>query len=650
MSLFRVDASVLPRWVVWTAVAAGILLFPAISWGEGSGGNSDARHLSLADDHAASMNYFEKQGNIREAIHHGRTAVNYYLGLGRRRTAGRILQRVSSLLLAVGIRSSAIHEIQRAIALQREIEDEVGLAISLGSLGLLKATGTRPEEGRADFLKGLDIALSKGYRGARRLLLQAAGKLLEKLDTASSPTFALSFLKELATRCAGAGLYARAEDYIRRRYRKALEAGLADPALDAARQLEGLSRKRKYDFGVAEAYKSRGLAFLATLSKPRREGLAAARKAFAAEREIRQDIDDLMGLAWSLNNLGYVLILLGEYAGAEGHLRQALDIFREIHLADGASKVLNNLIDLAEKKEDAEAKKLYRSALVGIWKMQTHKTRFFEFTPKNRRLAYYMFYRCGDDNPVVEVRMEGDHVLFVDVPTGEVFTKIPLRFAPAKVTISAPGLVKLFQRSPDFVARSVFFVLGRRYIKYGESLLFLRSGDRAYSIRDNRLILLRENAASLEGRDVADRWSPTGTYPSFASPHDALATMVEAINRGVKVPGSRTKKAVVDEKAWEVFQESLTHFIRQEIDRESFVGTSEKRADLPLGIQVFAARELRPGWVSLAYRYVPLLGRTKLKPQEAAALMKKQGLEGKYKAFFLSEGKTWRVDFLAGQD
>jgi tetratricopeptide (TPR) repeat protein len=629
------------------ALGAVIILFMTISWGlclpeALLAGEPDPR--VQADDHAANMDFFEEKGNFPEAIHHGRAAAAAYLRIGEPCIAGRVLQKVSALLMANGARATAIHEIQKAIRIQTEVKDRVGLATSLGSLALLKASGPRPAEGVADYLRAVDIALSDRLSGARRVLFDAGKRFFRKLSTKGTLADSLGLLKSLANRCARAGLFDRAEGFVHLWHQTAVRGKNHDGALESADALARISKGRGYRFGELEAMKFRGLYLLGAVRGSRRENHRTAREIFLSEKAERGKLGDRVGLAWALNNLGWTHLLLEEYSKAEEPLQRASELFREFGDKEGYAKALNNLLTLARALENAELVKQSEAALKKAAELAPPKVREVTFEPQKKRLSYYMFMRVSDTHPIVRIRAYKDRVTFQDTATGEVFDAVGLRPGPVKVTISTPALVRWFDKQSGKMAQSVFYLLGERYLKYGDSLLFLADGDCVVSIRENRLVLVQGEEPAAALRDVTKRWPEPGGYPDRATPSAALATLVESLNRGVIEAGSREKPAKVNEEAWKVFLETLSEFIRPVMDRDSFVGTSEKRMGVPLRVTVKKVFEIAPWWVKVVYAYAP-----KTPGPEAAAKLKAQKLEGSFTAYAVLEGKEWKVDFLAGR-
>ncbi len=604
--------------------------------------------LFHADDHFCSMDYFERSGNLTEAVYHGRAAAAMYIAAGECRTAGRILQRVSAMLRALGLRNSAIVEIRRSIAALEKAGDAPGIAVSTLGLALLKASGPVPAEGVADYDKALVMALSGGMRGPRRTILDAAPDLASRLAASRAFESAFAFLGGVASKCEEAGFTPAAEKLLLLWYETAVKAGKKADAEAALGRFSDLCKRREYPFGVAEALKLRGLLLIEPSEAGRREPLLSARTLFETELAMREGMDDRPGTGWACNNLGYVLMLLGEYSTAGVHLARAEKTFRDLSLADGLSKALHNQIDLAAKTGDNALSGRAGKALGEIRNLPLPRQEDVSFEPANKRLAYYMFLRSGDEDPVVEIIMGEDSVTFRDAASGEEFKPIPLKCESVKVTVSCPAPMKWFETASKDVAKSVFYVFGPRYVKYGDSLIFLAKGDRAYSVRENRLVRPADGAQVQKGGDVTAKQAAGDAYPDLSGPAAALATMVESLNRGASPgPGGGW---VRDEKAWQTFQDSLSDFVRLEIDEESFLGTAEKRTEVPVRVKPLEIRELKPFWVRLRYEYEPDAARTALGREKAMELLEKQGLSGTHVAYAILEGSEWKVDFLAGRE
>ncbi len=605
--------------------------------------------LQRADDHVQAMDFNERAGNLPEAVYHGRAAATIYMATGQGRLAGRILQKVSAMLRAIGLRNSAMFEIRRAADVFEREGDSPGLAVSILNLALLKACGPNPAEGTADYLKALDMAISKALRGPRRAILESAGEMIQRFKDAKSHEKAFAFMDQIASRCMGSDLEPFAERMILTWYEIAMEAKKPDDAAAALDRLLALSKARGYGFGEAEAMKFKGLLLLDSSDSNKRDRLLAACGLFEEETGLRTRIDDGVGLGWALNNLGYALMLSGENSRAAGELARGEAIFSGLSSREGLSKIYFNMKDLAGKTGDKALLEKAEKGLAGLSALKPPQQEEVAFEPANKRLAYYMFLRAGDEMPVIELRMEKDCIVFRDVATGESFKPVLLRPGPVRVTVSCPSPIKWFQESPSAVAKSVFWIVNRRGVKYGDTAVFLGPGDSAYSLRENRLVIAKSGRLpSAEEKDVSGRWTVSGAYPDLTNPLNALATMVESLNRGSSKGDDGRGKVVAE--SWKTFMDSLSGFIRQEMDEDSFLGTAEKRTEVPLKIKALNVYEIKPFWVRIVYEYVADADRTKLEPQKAAEMLEKQGLGGVFTAYSVFEGSDWKVDFLAGKD
>ena len=129
----------------------------------------------------------------------------------------------------------------------------------------------------------------------------------------------------------------------------------------------------------------------------------------------------------------------------------------------------------------------------------------------------------------------------------------------------------------------------------------------------------------------------------------ALATFVEALNRGAK-DGGEGKNPVLVESAWVQFRKALSGFAAAVVGRESFQGTAEKRLQVPVTVEVVGAWSIKDCWAKVRYRHVLDLARTRLGKEEARKEFEKRKLGSLYTAFLVKEGSSWKIDFLAGRD
>jgi tetratricopeptide (TPR) repeat protein len=115
---------------------------------------------------------------------------------------------------------------------------------------------------------------------------------------------------------------------------------------------------------------------------------------------IKREIGDRRGLAYSLNNLGYLGWLVGNYETVEADVKECLTIFRDIGDRKGVSFALTNLGNLAQGRQEYQrAQQLYEESLavsreldykIGMAYALNHLgTNFLELAENEMALRYF---------------------------------------------------------------------------------------------------------------------------------------------------------------------------------------------------------------------------------------------------------------------
>lgn len=253
---------------------------------------------------------------------------------GRRQEALRL--RAAAEQQAEHDVAGAIHKEQAALKLFEELGDSYQVGVShrnLANLWLRQGEYARAVE-----------AVVKAIEAARRLYAadvedSAVGTFYaivrdasRRLDNEVIEKMADSVLAAIPKESAGVRIGVRAT-----MYEYFFDLRQAPRAVAVIEEALKECREAGYRWGEAHMLHARGHCYGESGE------VTAARRDYEAALKLRQEINDVEGIGWSENNLGYLLFLQRSYAEAEERLLRAVKAFRSLDHREGLKTALRNL-------------------------------------------------------------------------------------------------------------------------------------------------------------------------------------------------------------------------------------------------------------------------------------------------------------------
>jgi predicted ATPase/DNA-binding winged helix-turn-helix (wHTH) protein len=244
---------------------------------------------------------------MREHLREGRTRLETILelaGRGHPRDRAKACQMLGALSTALGDFPAARRFLERSLGIAEELDDDLGIAISLNALAVTARD-------RGDY-----IAAHEKFEES----LECWRKVGDQVATARC-------LHNLASAAKSRGQYQRA--------RLALLEALEIFTALGDRSGAAWSLNQQADVALEQG------------------DLTDAQKLYKKALEAFREISDRWGVARSLADLASIDCELGEYAAARSAYRESLEIFRSIEHRRGVARVLEGLACLALSLGDA---------------------------------------------------------------------------------------------------------------------------------------------------------------------------------------------------------------------------------------------------------------------------------------------------------
>jgi tetratricopeptide (TPR) repeat protein len=332
-----------------------------------------------------------RSGNYQGSIDYLTRALTFSIQLGRREEQARVQQALGIAYKRLGKLDEALAQYNDSLRIKREVNDQRGIAVSLGEIGQVYDLQGRPDEAEKYYKESLDTHRKIGDKRGVGLMLNSLGA--SYLDQ-SKYDDALAVLKEALpiqrdlgdeneqARCLtnigsvyfGKGQYEDAQTYLGRalELREKLKVPgniaftLASLAEVSARLGDDDLAEKQYRRAIElwrGAEDKRGAAFgaygLANLSEDRgRYGAAVEAKAEAL-KTFRELQERSYVLAEVMSSYGHALGLVGRSDEATKQLQEALGLARNVQNTTVVAQTLNFLGEVAYYKGDMKAARSY---------------------------------------------------------------------------------------------------------------------------------------------------------------------------------------------------------------------------------------------------------------------------------------------------
>ncbi len=253
-----------------------------------------------------------RQWDEEGAFRNFQAALPMFRAVGDRRAAGRALNSLGPIHLAMGNPKAALANYRDALSIFRATNDTLGEATALSNLGRTQATLGQAQEALDAYDRALVLWRQLGRRPDEGKTLANRGELFQTLgkDERAFADFDQA-LPWLVGQPEAAGVFA-SRGYLH------LEAGRTAEADADLRQALGLHRRAGDRRGEAVTLNSLGLL------RQKQKRAAEARQAFESAIAAFAALGDTPNVAAALTNLGDLLVASGNAVAAEAAFRQAL--------------------------------------------------------------------------------------------------------------------------------------------------------------------------------------------------------------------------------------------------------------------------------------------------------------------------------------